>query len=68
MSSIGQGLDLNAKIDPAMFVKKIKQRKVTQDFKLGQTLGKGAYGKVILVKHRETGELRAMKSMKKKLL
>lgn len=36
-----------------------------KDFTLLKVLGKGSYGKVMLVKHRETGKLYALKSMKK---
>lgn len=62
-----KGVDLTAKIDTALFIKPIRQRKVGSDYKIGQVLGQGAYGKVVLVKHRQTDALRAMKSMKKKM-
>ena len=39
-----------------------------EDFELQYVIGKGAYGKVVLVKNKETGKLYAMKILKKDFL
>jgi protein-serine/threonine kinase len=38
---------------------------VLDDFQLQKVLGKGGYGKVMLVKHARTGDIYAMKTMRK---
>ena len=43
-----------------------KKRTSMRDFKMITTLGSGTYGKVVLVRHKETQKLYAMKSLKKK--
>jgi calcium-dependent protein kinase len=57
----------NAKINVAhnIFVS-LKKGLITDYYKVGKTLGEGAYGKVYQVQHRTTGLIRAMKAIKKK--
>jgi calcium-dependent protein kinase len=55
-------MDLN--IGPEIFVA-LKEGGVGKHYKIGKTLGEGAYGKVYLVTHRTTNLVRAMKSLKK---
>ena len=38
------------------------------DFKLLKVIGRGSYGKVYMVEFRETGEIFAMKSIKKEVV
>mmetsp|Transcript_77511 Transcript_77511/g.107679 ORF Transcript_77511/g.107679 Transcript_77511/m.107679 type:complete len:446 (+) Transcript_77511:86-1423(+) len=52
------------KIGPDIFVG-LKEGGVGKFYKVGRTLGEGAYGKVYMVTHRNTGIVRAMKSIKK---
>mmetsp|Transcript_800 Transcript_800/g.734 ORF Transcript_800/g.734 Transcript_800/m.734 type:complete len:332 (+) Transcript_800:23-1018(+) len=52
------------KIGPDIFVG-LKEGGVGKFYKVGRTLGEGAYGKVYSVTHRNTGMVRAMKSIKK---
>lgn len=60
-------VDTNAKINVAhnIFVS-LKKGLITDYYKVGKTLGEGAYGKVYQVQHRTTGLIRAMKAIKKK--
>lgn len=60
--------DLNIDINPALFVSRINKRDVTDDFEVGKILGQGAYGQVLLVKHKKTKLMRAMKTLKKKMV
>jgi len=39
---------------------------ISDFYKIGKTLGEGAYGKVYQVQHRTTGMIRGMKAIKKK--
>lgn len=41
------------------------QRSIHEDYSIRETLGQGAYGKVVKVIHRRSGIVRAMKSIKK---
>ena len=68
VSSMGVGKDLNVKINSSIFVSKIDKRDVTADFEIGKILGQGAYGKVFLVKNKKTRLLRAMKTLRKKMV
>ena len=38
------------------------------DFDIGKTLGKGQYGEVMVVRHKKTGFVCAMKVMSKKVI
>jgi len=46
-------------------IKAISEKINTKDFKILQMLGRGTFGKVMLVEHTETGELYALKALKK---
>lgn len=45
-----------------------KKKVNLEDFEMQYVIGKGAYGKVVLVKNKETGKLYAMKILKKDFL
>lgn len=68
VSSMGVGKDLNIEIKGSIFVSKIDKRDVSADFEIGKVLGQGAYGKVFLVKNKKTRLLRAMKTLRKKMV
>ena len=44
----------------------IKKQKTIKDYELGELVGKGSYGSVFIAKHKETGELVAIKKVQKK--
>ncbi len=46
-------------------LKSISEKINTEDFKVLKVLGKGAFGKVVLVQQKETNELYALKSLRK---
>jgi len=52
-------------VSPDIFVS-LKKGIISDYYKVGKTLGEGAYGKVYQVQHRTTAMLRAMKAIKKK--
>jgi len=56
---------VNLKVSPDIFVS-LKKGIISNYYKVGKTLGEGAYGKVYYVQHRTTGMVRAMKAIKKK--
>jgi serine/threonine protein kinase len=43
-------------------------RNPLDDYAMLSVIGKGAYAKVVLVRHKNTGQLYALKSMKKKYI
>jgi calcium-dependent protein kinase len=51
-------------LDANMFINE-KKGKVTNDYDVGEVIGKGGYGEVKKVVHKITGETRAMKIIKK---
>lgn len=51
-------------LDANMFINE-KKGKVTNDYDVGEIIGKGGYGEVKKVIHKITGETRAMKIIKK---
>lgn len=55
---------MDIKVGPEIFVS-LKEGGVGKQYKIGRTIGEGAYGKVYLVTHRSTNIVRAMKSLKK---
>ena len=52
------------KVGPEIFVS-TNMRSIHEDYSIRETLGQGAYGKVVKVIHRRSGIVRAMKSIKK---
>jgi len=52
-------------VSPDIFVS-LKKGLISDYYKIGKTLGEGAYGKVYQVQHRTTSMIRAMKAIKKK--
>lgn len=46
----------------------LDKKMTTEDFELMKVVGKGSFGKVYQVKHKETGKIYAMKSLKKQQL
>jgi len=58
--------DIHMKIDSEFnFVDSFRKMKV-DDFTIIKVIGRGSYGKVLLVKMNQTGEILAMKILKKK--
>ena len=59
-----------AKLNAAKLLHRNQPRKVVSidDFQILRVLGRGTYGKVSLVRHKESGQLYAMKAMSKALL
>jgi len=60
-----QSVEANINVAHNIFVS-LKKGLITDYYKVGKTLGEGAYGKVYQVQHRTTGLIRAMKAIKKK--
>jgi len=58
-------LDFSLNVSPDIFVS-LKKGLISDFYKIGKTLGEGAYGKVYQVQHRTTGMIRGMKAIKKK--
>jgi len=52
-------------IDIAEELKCVSEKIDSEDFKVLKVLGKGAFGKVVLVQHKEGNELYALKSLRK---
>ena len=52
-------------IDIAEELKQVSEKVNCEDFKILKVLGKGAFGKVCLVQHKEGGELFALKTLRK---
>jgi len=61
----GASTDLALNVSPDIFVS-LKKGLISDFYKIGKTLGEGAYGKVYQVQHRTTGMIRGMKALKKK--
>lgn len=55
---------MNIHIEANMFINE-KKGKITNDYEVKESVGKGGYGEVKKVIHKITGELRAMKIIKK---
>lgn len=58
--------DIEGPINSSIFFQHSEKRKLTDDYKIGKTVGQGAYGKVKLVTHRKSGVKRATKHIRKK--
>ncbi len=52
-------------IEIAEEIKRVSQRINIRDFKLLKVLGRGAFGKVVLVEHKEDNRLFALKTLRK---
>ena len=51
-------------VDTTMFISE-KKGKITNDYEILSTIGHGGYGEVKKAKHKLTGDIRAMKIIKK---
>jgi calcium-dependent protein kinase len=58
-------IEFSLNVSPDIFVS-LKKGLISDFYKIGKTLGEGAYGKVYQVQHRTTGMIRGMKAIKKK--
>jgi calcium-dependent protein kinase len=61
------GTQSQLKVGPDIFVS-LKKGSIFDHYKIGKTLGEGAYGKVYHVTHKDTAIERAMKAIKKKAI
>ena len=52
-------------IDIAEELKRVSEKVNSEDFRVLKVLGKGAFGKVVLVQHKEEGEYFALKTLRK---
>lgn len=52
-------------IDIAEDLAKVSEKLNIEDFKILKLLGKGTYGKVMLVQHKDEGTLFALKTLRK---
>ena len=55
---------LSEKVDNSPEIQEIQKSKL-EDFRMIKTIGKGAFGKVILVEHKEEGKIYALKAVHK---
>lgn len=69
-ASTAKGQDSNAtEEDNTLFGGKEERKKVgLDDFELLTVIGRGSFGKVMRVKHKETGEILAMKVLRKEMI
>lgn len=65
MSRKSLSKDIEIPISSAIFFKHLDDRKLVDDYLVGQKLGEGAYGKVLLVTHKNSSIIRAAKYIPK---
>lgn len=56
---------MTAEIEIPEEIKAISEKINTEDFKILQMIGRGTFGKVMLVEHTGTGKLFALKTLRK---
>jgi serine/threonine protein kinase len=52
-------------IEIAEELKRVSEKVNSEDFKILRVLGRGAFGKIVLVQHKEGGALYALKTLRK---
>ena len=58
--------EIHTKVDDDLSSKTLKTKMTVDDFTIIKVIGRGSYGKVLLVKKNNTSEILAMKILKKK--
>ena len=58
--------DIEGPINSSVFFRHDESRKLSDDYYIGKVIGQGAYGKVRLVTHKQSGLVRASKHIRKK--